>query len=314
MIEEVLDTSKIIFVGGAPRSGTTLVQRILASHPDIYGGPEFDLIPEVVNLRNAFHAAIESGRLSKYLSHQETDELFAKFVTQAFSYKLQKMVGKTFISEKTPANVTVFSELAEMLPDSHLVFVLRDPRAVVASMLQVGERYRKEGKQGPFFTRNVRGAVEYINFCWAAGSEVIQRHGSVHVVYYEDVVTRSEETVSKLVAGLGLSFESSMVEMNAYDMPEFKIGEEYWYSKEKLLAPISSDSVDSWRRQLSGYQNYYICKRIRKIAVIDRYDLSVDESLQLRIVWILYELGWGMRSLAVKVLRRIGGFLYRGLA
>ena len=44
--------SRFIFVGGAPRSGTTLVQNMLDSHPDILGGPEFIHIPDIINLRH----------------------------------------------------------------------------------------------------------------------------------------------------------------------------------------------------------------------------------------------------------------------
>jgi hypothetical protein len=56
-----------IFVGGAPRSGTTLVQRILGAHSLVYAGPEFDLVPEIIRLRNQFIQKIIAGRISAYM-------------------------------------------------------------------------------------------------------------------------------------------------------------------------------------------------------------------------------------------------------
>jgi protein-tyrosine sulfotransferase len=310
MSNKPVDMSRMIFVGGPPRSGTTLVQRILASHSWVYGGPEFDLIPEVVKLRNQFHSSVDSGRISKYLSHQEVDELFARFVAQAFSYKLNKLDGKKYVSEKTPANVTVFPELAEIFPDAHLVFVLRDPRAVVASMLQVGKRFRKDGKRGPNYTMDARGAVEYVNACWAAGSQATGQHRNVHVIYYEDIVASPEQSIRRLVAELGMPFERQMVEMGGYDMPEFKAGEEYWYSKERLRAPITYDSGEAWRGQLTSYQDYLICKRIRRVAEVERYNLKPARALHYRLVDFVGASRYGLRDSAKKMIRKVGSFVY----
>ena len=45
-----MQETKFIFVGGSPRSGTTLVQRILASHPNIFGRPEFDFLHAIADI------------------------------------------------------------------------------------------------------------------------------------------------------------------------------------------------------------------------------------------------------------------------
>lgn len=309
-----MDTSKIIFIGGAPRSGTTLVQRIVGSHSLVYGGPEFDLVPEIVRLRNRFHGSVESGRISKYLSPQEVDDLFAKFVALAFSYKLKKLAGKMYVSEKTPTNISVFPELAAMFPDSHLIFVLRDPRAVVASMLQVGERFRKDGKVPPFITRSVRAAIEYINDCWSAGIKVVGRSRNVHVVYYEDIVSSPEETIRKLADGLGLDFEQGMIAVNEYDSPEFKGGERYWYTEERLRAPIMQDSITIWREQLTKYQEYVICRRILRFKEIDRYALSQGGMLHHKLVEFIANLPWAILSATRKAVIKFGKWMYGRIA
>ncbi|MGB0109821.1 MAG: sulfotransferase, partial [Terriglobales bacterium] len=62
--------SRLIFVGGSPRSGTTLVQRVLDCHPEIYGGPEFDFVPPIVDLFQEMRRSIRSGRIDAILDEK----------------------------------------------------------------------------------------------------------------------------------------------------------------------------------------------------------------------------------------------------
>lgn len=309
-----LDTSKVIFIGGAPRSGTTLVQRIIGSHSLVYGGPEFDLVPEIIELRNRFHASVESGRISKYLTSQEVDDLFGKFISLTFSYKLKKLEGKIYLSEKTPSNVMVFPELAQIFPESHLIFVIRDPRAVVASMIQVGKRYHKEGKSGPLFTKNIRCAIEYINACWSVGSKAVEKYPNVHVVYYEDIISDTQLTIERIAKQLEIPFESEMLQMKEYDISEFKVGEQYWYTKEQLRAPIMQDPSDAWREQLTKYQQYIICKRIQRIPGIERYDLKSEDRLPYKLADLSVSLGMRVHRSIIKIIAKLGRLLFHGLS
>jgi hypothetical protein len=53
------ELGRLVFVGGSPRSGTTLVQRVLNHHPKVYGGPEFDFIPSIAELYQKFLRGLE---------------------------------------------------------------------------------------------------------------------------------------------------------------------------------------------------------------------------------------------------------------
>lgn len=57
---------RVVFVGGVPRSGTTLVQRIICSHSDVAGGPEFRFVPRVARLYSDMVAAFRSGSLGEW--------------------------------------------------------------------------------------------------------------------------------------------------------------------------------------------------------------------------------------------------------
>lgn len=277
----VFDSSKIIFIGGAPRSGTTLVQRIVASHSSVFGGPEFDLIPSVMKLRNMFHASVDAGRTSVYLNHDDVDAIFRGFIESAFQKTMQANPGKQYLSEKTPANVEVFDEIAETFPQAKLIVVVRDPRAIVASMLEVGERFRNEAHRPTDFTRNARRATRYINKLWNVAAQVIGKE-NVHVVFYEDVVLNPNVFIPDLANKLGLVFEERMVQIEKQHTitAEFKHAEHLWYSKEKLQSAIDSLSLEKWKDQLTAYELFVIDKGLRRIpGITDRYQLSQPTNL-----------------------------------
>jgi hypothetical protein len=270
------DSSKIILIGGAPRSGTTLVQRIVASHSLVFGGPEFDLVPSVMKLRNIFHASVDAGRISAYLNHTDVDYIFREFLVSAFNMAMQANPNRKYLSEKTPANAEVFAEIAEVLPRAQLIFVIRDPRAIVASMLEVGNRFRTEGLHPAEFTRNVQRATRYINRLWTAVAKVIGKDG-VHVVCYEDIVLRPNVFIPDLAKNLGLEFEAGMVQIEKQQTitAEFKSAEHLWYSKERLQSAIDNHSLEKWKGQLTAYELYVIDKSLRRIpGLTDRYQLS----------------------------------------
>lgn len=267
----------LILIGGVPRSGTTLVQRIVASHSLVSGGPEFDLVPQIVRLRNEFHAGIENGRISAYLNHGDVDRIFRRFIESIFEKRLLQAPGKRFISEKTPANAEVFAEMSAIFPDAKLILVVRDPRAIIASMLEVGRRMKKNRVARAGFNRNVRLAVTYINQLWQAAAVAMQGNSNSHVVFYEDLVQATVPSVHALAALLGLEFEQSMIHISEYEASEFKMNEHLWYDRERLRDSILPDALDKWRSQLSAYDCYVISRRIRPIpGISDRYDLHVS--------------------------------------
>lgn len=268
----------LIFVGGAPRSGTTLVQRILGAHSLVYAGPEFDLVPEIMRLRSQFLQNIKLGRISAYLDKHDVDSVFEKFLVSVFQKKINE-TGKSYISEKTPSNLEAFPDLQECMPNSHYIFVMRDPRSIVASMLEVGRRYLADMKVPPTYTRSTRRAVEYINSLWEKGDQARLKAGNVLVVYYEDLVSDPGRTIKAITDFIGIQFEEGQlaIQDSKWDMPEFKVGEAYWYSKAQLNTPITNDSTEKWPAQLKAYDLYLIDKLLlRRSGLTDRYHLEVS--------------------------------------
>ena len=162
---------RLLFVGGAPRSGTTLLQNMLDSHPEIAAGPEFDLSEKIIELRNLLQLKIANGRIDSYLGKADADRAVAGFIEEMLlPYADRK--GCRLLSEKTPANVMIFKELLEIFPAAKMIFCVRDPRAVVSSLMMVRKKaIRRNGRFSiATLARRFWRAAWYTRSCMQAGN------------------------------------------------------------------------------------------------------------------------------------------------
>ena len=133
-----------IVVGGSPRSGTTLVRRILDRHPSICCGPEMNLFVPAQFQFDALSAL--SG-----ISADELRTIFEASPSQAamidaFANRYRTLRGKPRWAEKTPLNVLHFDWVMEHFPDVRLVHMIRDGRDVVCSAVEHPDRRRVAGR------------------------------------------------------------------------------------------------------------------------------------------------------------------------
>jgi hypothetical protein len=235
-------------VGGPPRSGTTLVQNILDTHPEICGGPEFDNIPNVVSLRNMMLESLRRGRTDVFMSKALLDDRIAEFV-EGFLVPYAERRQRRLVSEKTPFNVLVFPELLELFPASRLVFCVRDPRAIAASMLKVGERAATKAQKFHAFTLSVDAAIAAIKQCFDKGFGVALDH-RVFVAQYEELVGKPEQAMRRLCSFLGVPFDDAMLHPEQVKHEGDKTVDDMWYAKNEYYKAITAADADKWHDQL----------------------------------------------------------------
>ncbi|MEM7226512.1 MAG: sulfotransferase [Pseudomonadota bacterium] len=119
-----------VFVCGMPRSGTTLVEQILSSHPEIHGAGELPLMPTIVRLMpralqvnkpypigmRRINNAIAKGAAKYYLGNLDLIDKDARFVV-----------------DKMPHNFLYLGLIALMFPNAKIIHLQRDPRDVAVS-------------------------------------------------------------------------------------------------------------------------------------------------------------------------------------
>ncbi len=139
----------LIFLVGCPRSGTTYLQKLLASHSQIITGQESRIFshyigPQVrdwemmIKPENTGRGAVGLGC---YLSVAE----FYKYIEQSLSILLQPIISKLeaniFFVEKTPYHALYLKEIIHFLPEAKILHLVRDPQQVISSILSASQTW-----------------------------------------------------------------------------------------------------------------------------------------------------------------------------
>jgi hypothetical protein len=264
--------ARLVFVGGAPRSGTTLVQHILDSHPDVFGGPEFDCVPTLMESRRRVLEALNAGRITVFCTRAQVDAAFTALVEDLL-LPVADAHHCRLLSEKTPYNVGVFDDLLDLLPGCRAVHVVRDPRAVVASMLQVGARARRNGTPCPPWTADVAEAIRFVRSqvdCGFRASHNFQAR--VLTLTYEALVSDPEPHVRRLCDFLGLGFQPAMLRPEEREHPGQseidRLDRGTWLDPRLGYRAIEASRLGAWRNQLDAAQAAAVSAAFRDHEVL----------------------------------------------
>ena len=115
-----------IFIVGMPRSGSTLVEQILASHPEIEGMGELSALEEVAALMGAFDAPDAFVERLRTLTQAEAAQLAAGYLTRAGRYRRTR---RPLFTDKMPANWRFVALIRRIMPGARIIDIRRDPMA-----------------------------------------------------------------------------------------------------------------------------------------------------------------------------------------
>ena len=124
---------------GAPRSGTTWLQRMLLAHPACCGGQESHFLASFSKVRHDFDRKRDLPRphgLAAYLTRDELLESLRGMWLRTFAETIASKPAATVLLEKTPDHATHLDLAAELFPACRVIHLVRDSRAVVASLIR----------------------------------------------------------------------------------------------------------------------------------------------------------------------------------
>ncbi len=257
-----------IVIGGSPRSGTTLLRRILDQHPALCCGPEMNLfIPSRFQLEPL---SVLSG-----IPRPELTAIFRSSTSQgelidAFGGRYRQLRHKPRWVEKTPRNVRHFGWILERFPAARLIHVIRDGRDVACSAAEHPDRRWVDGRW--VWQLHPRPVGDHARAWLTDTSAGMSFRGDprYHEVRYEDLVTRPEATLRELCDFIGEPFDLRLLERQE-DLPEggsrsgpadaaaVSGGGAVAVSPGDAATPGSPDrgpvftsSIGRWRRDLTG--------------------------------------------------------------
>jgi len=224
-----------IFVVGMQRSGSTLVEQILDSHPDIEGTAELSEFPTVV--REQGEIAHRRGiTVSEHLRRMSADELRALGEDYLERVRVYRQTDKPFFTDKMPVNWMYAGVIRLFLPNAKIVDVRRHPLACCfANWKQLYGR----GLEHTYSMENMgRYYADYVRLL-----RLMDRvqPGKIHRVIYERVVDDVEGEVRRLLDYLGLPFDDACLNFHSNERSVRTI------SAAQVRRPINREGLDQWR-------------------------------------------------------------------
>ena len=230
-------TSPIIFIGGMPRSGTTLMRVLMDSHPEVSCGEETRVIPKFLEWRNNLYDTKSS---EKSLENAGTTKNVVDKAMQEFLLETIVRRGdpKKFLCTKDPLTLQHQNYLKTIFPNSKFIFMIRDGRAQSHSSIK-----RKMSGPAPM--------SEFLRFLKIWNTKVTDMYeqclsnaNSCLPVYYEQLVLHPEENLKKITEFLNVPWSDNL--MHHEDFIE-NIGiAKYELSSSQIVKPVYLDALVAW--------------------------------------------------------------------
>lgn len=197
-----LDSEQAVFIVGMPRSGTTLAEQIIASHPLASGAGELLLFNQLVN---GLGAILKTELRYPDCVRQLTPSV-ARELAQGYLRELQRRGGEQSlkITDKMPGNFVNLGLIALLLPQAKIIHCQRDPINTCVSC----------------FTANFTGFLPYAYNLAHLGHyyrcyEDLMAHWakvlplSIYTLKYEELVSHPEQEIPRLIDFVGLPWNDS---------------------------------------------------------------------------------------------------------
>jgi tetratricopeptide (TPR) repeat protein len=227
-----------IFIVGLPRSGSTLIEQILASHSQVEGTMELAEIPRLVHQLNGRALGVAAGepaypRALTSLTPRDFAAFGADYLARTRIYRIG---GRSFFIDKMPNNFRHIGLIHLILPRARIIDARREPMACCFS------NFKQLFASGQEFTYSLEDIARYYRTyvdLMQHWDEVLP--GKILRVQHEAVVDDLETNVRRLLDFCGLDFEPQCLE--------------FWKtqrsvrtaSSEQVRRPIFKEGLDQWR-------------------------------------------------------------------
>jgi tetratricopeptide (TPR) repeat protein len=250
------DAPDPIFIVGLPRSGSTLIEQILASHSAVEGTME---LPDILAMVQALSSRKTASGNAQYpellaeLTAEECRQLGQQYIDQT---RIQRKTGKPFFIDKMPNNFLHIGLIRQTLPNAKIIDARRHPLACCFSGFKQhfarGQHYTYELEE---IGRYYRDYVELMAHFDAVFS------GNIYRVIYEAMIEDTESEVRRLLSYCGLQFEPSCLRFYENDRAVRTA------SKQQVRQPIFREGVEHWRH----FERWLDPLKMTLGAVLDSY-------------------------------------------
>lgn len=297
-----------VFIVGMARSGTTLLRSILNSHPTI-------AVPRETTFFYLLNEYLKTNKVSSF-SNDEVDEFwnwyskkrrftylgleeqhvkdnFKSFKdTNKFKVVLDSVMltnlkknKKTRWGEKTPGHEEFLETIFEMYPNAKVLFMIRDPRSVYASLMNVPWNNQFVSVIIKRWNKSVKKYLEY------------KDDERVRLITYEELVTNTKENVIEVCKFIGEEFTEEMIVNRAKDISSNS--NDGWTTKyeKEVVRTVDNSSVDKWKESLSNFEITLLENYSNKVIFSEFYKYSgIDFDIMTKLKFLFNKFLYYVKS------------------
>jgi tetratricopeptide (TPR) repeat protein len=224
-----------IFIVGLPRSGSTLLEQILASHSEVEGTQELPNIQQIVHRLRGRVPDMNNPRYPRILAQMSAEEALSlgeHYLEGTRAYR----TGKPYYIDKMPNNFRHLGLIHLMLPNARIIDARREPMACCFS------NFKQLFANGQEFTYSIDDIARYYRTYLE-----LMRHwdrvlpGRVLRVHHEEVVDDLDGNVRRVLEFCGLEFQPQCLEFYKTERSVRTA------SSEQVRQPIYREGLDQWR-------------------------------------------------------------------
>lgn len=225
-----------IFILGLPRSGSTLVEQILASHSEVEGTMELPEIAAIAKSLDIWKPRPESPGYPEILAELGQDSLRELGLAYIEQTRIQRKSGRPRFIDKMPNNFAHIGLIHLILPEARIIDVRRHPMACGFSLFK--EHFAR--------SQNFSYNLEHIGRYYRNYVELMAHYdrvlpGRVYRVFYERLVADTENEIRRLLDYCGLPYETGCLAFHDNKRPVSTA------SSEQVRSPIYEKALDHWR-------------------------------------------------------------------
>lgn len=279
------DHLRHVFIGGCPRSGTTLLASLMSRQPDLFAVPESQFKTDVL-----FEARVEGWTMDKAADairrhwrfrmwnvdlpgeyHGEWNtRSFSAIVDDCFRALRQAEYPSlpAWVVDHTPDNIIWCKTLADLFPDSYFIHIVRDPRAVAASVLPLDWGPNTARQASLWWMKHLFHGL------------LLERSltpGRILRVRYEDLVADPDRVVNEVNAFLGTRNLSSEESPHAFQLPGYTVRQHALVG-----GPVRQENAARWRTILKTREIKAIEHELQDAMPLLGYDLVFPQQKRPR--------------------------------
>ncbi len=274
-----------IFLVSLPRSGSTLLQKMLMSHIDIASTAEPWFLLPLCYMRK------KKGVTSPY-GHVQSVNAFSRIISECGKESIDNSVrefvysiyssycknGEKFFLDKTPRYYWILDELLDLFPDGKFVVLLRNPVSIFSSSLEA-------------FRNNSMRRIDHLDSDFCVGPKLIGKFvknhiDSIKLVSYEQLIDSPEQTIEDLCNFIGVGYNEHIIK-ESFNISLKGHGDHLGAARYKTVKQMPEkwkEKIDTWyrKKRLIKYINEYSTEYLEAGGYNKKKMLSAIYNLQTK--------------------------------